>query len=176
VSQFFKKISKHPIIVTLSILGSIASIIALVHIQPSQTQKADIKQSPNANVIQQSGNNNIVANTIINKNVIQSERKIQKTEHKRDTSAQMTGNVYETYQEAGKSDPLVNPLAGAIVSIVGSAGSTSTDAQGFFSLPANAADGEDVRIHASKLGYETKEQYHPAGKVPAFIVLERKKP
>lgn len=63
--------------------------------------------------------------------------------------------------------------ANAIVSIVGSAGSTCTDAHCFFSRSAKAAKGEEVRLRAAKQGYETLDQYHPAGDAPAYFILKR---
>jgi hypothetical protein len=84
---------------------------------------------------------------------------------KRETSAQVKGNVYD---DSGK------PIERANVSILGS-GNATTDAQGFFSIPTNAAAGEDVRLHVSRPGYETIDQYHPAGADPAYVVLKREK-
>ncbi len=84
----------------------------------------------------------------------------------RETSAQVKGIV---------SDASGQPLADASVSILGSASSATTNAQGFFSLPANAAVEEDVRLRISKTGFETRDQYHPAGDSSAYIVLQRKK-
>jgi hypothetical protein len=89
-----------------------------------------------------------------------------------DTSAQVKGNVYGVSEAVGK-DIVKNPIAGATVSIVGSAGFTTTDTNGFFSLPAFVAEDEEIRLHISKTGYVTKEQYHPAGNTPAYIVLQR---
>jgi hypothetical protein len=84
----------------------------------------------------------------------------------RDTSAQVKGTI---------SDGSGKPLVGASVSIVGSASSSTTDARGFFSLSANAAVGEEIRLRVSQAGYEMLEQYHPAGDDPAYIVLQRKR-
>jgi hypothetical protein len=84
----------------------------------------------------------------------------------RETSAQVTGTV---------ADADGKPVVGANVTIVGSAGSAITDDQGHFSLPANAAVGEEVRLRISKSGYEVLDQYHPAGDGPAYIILQRKK-
>jgi hypothetical protein len=84
----------------------------------------------------------------------------------RETSAQVKGTVSDT---SGK------PVAGASVSILGSASSVTTDARGLFSLPANAAMGEEVRLRVSKTGYETLDQYHPAGDGPAYVVLQRER-
>jgi len=72
------------------------------------------------------------------------------------------------------SDLNSEPLAGALVNIVGCADSVVTNSQGFFSLPAHAVEGEEVRLRVSKSGYETKDQYHPAGNVSAYISLRKK--
>ena len=84
----------------------------------------------------------------------------------RDISAFIKGTV---------SDDSNRPVVGATINIVGSAGSVTTDAQGFFSLPANAAEGEEVRLRVSKSGYEGLDQYHPAGNVAAYIILRKKR-
>ena len=54
----------------------------------------------------------------------------------RETSVLVKGNVYDENKD---------PVEGAVVSVVGEAGATRTDAQGFFTLPANKAEGEEVR-------------------------------
>ncbi len=82
----------------------------------------------------------------------------------RDTSAYVKGTV---------SDANSRPVAGATVNIVGAVGSVTTDAQGFFSLPANAAEGEEVRLRVLRSGYEPIEQDHPAGVDAAYIILRR---
>jgi hypothetical protein len=61
-------------------------------------------------------------------------------------------------------------ISGATVSILGGeTGLTGTD--GTFSLKANAAIGQDVRLHAEKAGYQPVDQDHPAGRGEATIVL-----
>jgi len=84
----------------------------------------------------------------------------------RETSAQVKGTVSDT---SGKT------VEGASVNIIGSASSATTDAHGFFSLSSNAATGEEIRLRVSKTGFETLDQYHPAGDDAAYIVLRRKK-
>jgi hypothetical protein len=83
----------------------------------------------------------------------------------RDISARVKGNV---------SDEKGRPVADAIVSILETAESTTTDPQGFFILPTNGAEGEEVRLRVIKYGYEPLDQYHPAGSNPAYIILRRK--
>ena len=82
----------------------------------------------------------------------------------RETSAEVKGVVVDEAKE---------PIAGATVSIVGTAGVATTDAQGHFSLAAHAAMNEEVRLRIAKSGYRPVEQYHPAGETPAYIILER---
>lgn len=82
----------------------------------------------------------------------------------RDMSAKVSGTVFDASRV---------PIAGATVSIVGVADTVSTNNQGYFSLAAHAAIGEPVRLYISKVGYQSVEQYHPAGEEPAYIILER---
>jgi len=49
-----------------------------------------------------------------------------------------------------------------------------TRPNGGFVLPAHAAVGQQVLLHAEKPGYKAVNQYHPAGEEPATIILERK--
>lgn len=61
-------------------------------------------------------------------------------------------------------------IGGATVSILG--GETAlTGPDGAFTLKANAATGQDVRLHAEKTGYQPVDQDHPAGRGDATIVL-----
>jgi hypothetical protein len=63
-----------------------------------------------------------------------------------------------------------SPISGASVSIAGGEkGITQSD--GTFTLKANAAVGQDVRLHAEKAGYQPVDQDHPAGRGEATIVL-----
>jgi hypothetical protein len=60
------------------------------------------------------------------------------------------------------------------VSIVGYEGeAVSTGSAGQFVLPAHAADGQQVQLHAEKAGYEAVTQFHPAGTFPANLILEK---
>jgi hypothetical protein len=66
-------------------------------------------------------------------------------------------------------------ISGATVSVLG--GETgSTTANGTFTLKANAAVGQEVRLHAEKPGYQPIDQDHPAGRAPVTIVLARVRP
>jgi len=68
-----------------------------------------------------------------------------------------------------------NALEGARVSVVGHEGeAVTTGSGGQFVLPAYAADGQQVQIHAEKPGYEGITQFHPAGAFPATLSLERR--
>jgi Carboxypeptidase regulatory-like domain len=67
-----------------------------------------------------------------------------------------------------------NALEGVRVSVVGSEGeAVTTGPGGQFVLPAHAADGQQVQIHAEKPGYRSITQFHPAGSFPATLSLER---
>lgn len=65
-------------------------------------------------------------------------------------------------------------LAGARVSVAGyEQEATTTTATGNFTLPAHAAYGQQVLLHAEKERYAPENQWHPAGDEPVMIVLER---
>jgi hypothetical protein len=49
-----------------------------------------------------------------------------------------------------------------------------THPHGGFVLPAHAAVEKQVLLHAEKPGYQSVNEYHPAGNEPATIVLKRK--
>jgi hypothetical protein len=67
-------------------------------------------------------------------------------------------------------DDQSHAIAGATVSILGGeSGLTKHD--GTFTLKANAAVGQQVRLHAEKAGYQPVDQDHPAGRGDATIVL-----
>ncbi|MDA2937606.1 carboxypeptidase-like regulatory domain-containing protein [Acidobacteria bacterium AH-259-A15] len=84
----------------------------------------------------------------------------------KDTSASVRGMVVDDSDHA---------IPGARVSVVGYEEETiTTQADGNFVLPAHAAIGQEVRLHVEKKGYLPIDQYHPAGKKAATIVLERK--
>ena len=83
-----------------------------------------------------------------------------------DTSASVRGIVIDSSDEA---------IVGARVSVVGyEAGAVITEAGGNFVLPAHAADGQQVLLHAEKEGYQAISQWHPAGDEPATIILDRR--
>lgn len=82
----------------------------------------------------------------------------------RDTAAQVNGTV---------SDATGEPVPGVTVTVIGAVGSTTTDDHGFFSIFGNAAEGEEVRLRVAKSGYETLDQYHPAGGPPAYLILRK---
>lgn len=81
-----------------------------------------------------------------------------------DASATVRGMVLD---ESG------NALEGVRVNVVGHAGeATTTGPGGEFVLPAHAADGQQVQLHAEKAGHEAVTQFHPAGDFPATLTLE----
>ena len=63
-------------------------------------------------------------------------------------------------------------IAAATVHVIGG-DSGETSATGSFTLKANAAVGQTVRLHAEKKGYKPVDQDHPAGREPATLVLAR---
>jgi hypothetical protein len=80
-------------------------------------------------------------------------------------NAQVRGIVQD---QAGRA------LAGATVSVVGYGSEAfTTKSDGNFTLPAHAADGQQVQLHAEKPGYEAANLDHPAGRLPATLVLEK---
>lgn len=82
----------------------------------------------------------------------------------RDTAAKVRGLVVD---ESGRA------VAGARVTIAGHDAVARTDEAGWFVLPANAADGQQVLLHVEKEGYKALEQWHPAGDAPAHLPLAR---
>jgi hypothetical protein len=67
-----------------------------------------------------------------------------------------------------------NAVEGALVSVTGyGREALRTGPDGNFELPAHAADGQMVRLHAEKVGYGAVNQDHPAGEHTATLVLER---
>ena len=82
---------------------------------------------------------------------------------KSDKSAQVRGMVVDSSQRA---------MAGVRVSVVGQTESVMTNEAGAFTLPAHAADGQQVQIRAEKSGMAPVTQWHPAGDAPATIVIE----
>ena len=63
-------------------------------------------------------------------------------------------------------------IAGARVHVLGG-DSGETSSVGGFTLKANAAVGQTVRLHAEKQGYAPVDQDHPAGREPATLVLAK---
>lgn len=80
----------------------------------------------------------------------------------RDRSAYVSGTVADTEKK---------PIADATVSIVGVPGTTTTNSDGHFTMPAKAAEGEEIRLRVSKRGFITRDQYCPAGEMPVYVVL-----
>lgn len=67
-----------------------------------------------------------------------------------------------------------NAVEGVRVSVVGhDEEAVRTGAGGQFVLPAHAADGQQVQLHAEKSGYRGITQFHPAGSFPATLTLEQ---
>ena len=72
-------------------------------------------------------------------------------------------------------DEAGNAIGEVRVSVAGyEAESVITQPNGGFVLPAHAAVGQQVLVHAEKPGYKAINQYHPAGEEPATIILERR--
>jgi hypothetical protein len=84
-------------------------------------------------------------------------------EIKSNRDAMVTGLVED---EQGRA------IAGATVHVIGG-DSVETSATGSFSVKANAAIGQSVRLHAEKKGYKPVDQDHPAGRDPATLVLAK---
>ncbi len=83
----------------------------------------------------------------------------------RSTSAMVRGIVTT---ERGQA------LSGTKVSVIGYGNeSVTAAADGSFVLPAHAADGQQVQLHAEKTGYRPVTQWHPAGDFAATLVLDR---
>jgi hypothetical protein len=82
-----------------------------------------------------------------------------------DRSANVIGIVVDERQSA---------VAGATVTVIGyDLESAETKNSGSFSLPAHAADGQQVELHAEKPGYRAANKWCPAGNSPCSIVLHR---
>lgn len=64
-------------------------------------------------------------------------------------------------------------VAGARVSIVGHSDVAVTGTEGTFTLPAHAADGQQVQIRVEKDGYAPALQWHLAGKAAAMVVIHK---
>jgi hypothetical protein len=84
----------------------------------------------------------------------------------KDASATVRGMVVDGSNKA---------IAGTRVSVAGyEAEAVVTQAGGNFLLPAHAANGQQVQLHAERAGYAAVSQWHPAGDEPATLVLDRK--
>jgi len=80
-----------------------------------------------------------------------------------DTGAEVRGIV---------EDDSGTAVEGVQVSVVGyGQEAVTTTSAGSFTLPAHAAQGESVRLHAQKLGYTSTNQDHPAGGLPATLII-----
>uniref|UniRef100_Q01P11 SEFIR domain protein n=1 Tax=Solibacter usitatus (strain Ellin6076) TaxID=234267 RepID=Q01P11_SOLUE len=80
------------------------------------------------------------------------------------TDGLVRGTVVDSKQRA---------VAGARVTIAGQSDAAVTDANGGFTLPAHAANGQVVQLRVEKQGYRPVLQGHPAGDTAAFIVIDR---
>lgn len=67
-------------------------------------------------------------------------------------------------------DDTGRPISGARVRVSGHEKSVVTGSDGQYELPAQAAEGQSVRLRATKDGLEA-DQWHPAGRAPATLVL-----
>ncbi len=84
---------------------------------------------------------------------------------RRDDSARVRGQV------VGKKN---HAISGARVFVVGyEAEAIVTKEGGNFELPAHAALNQQVLLHAEKKGYPAAPLWHPAGNMPAVLILER---
>jgi hypothetical protein len=84
-----------------------------------------------------------------------------------DTSAVVRGQVIDASGRA---------ISGARVNVSGfGSESVTTQADGGFVLPAHAAKGQLVQLHAEKDGYTAVNQSHPAGTTAVTIVLDSEK-
>ena len=71
-------------------------------------------------------------------------------------------------------DGLGRGLGGVSVAVAGSErNGVTTQTDGHFSLQTEAADGEQVLVHAEKHTYASVTQWHPAGKHPVTIIMEK---
>jgi hypothetical protein len=72
------------------------------------------------------------------------------------------------------TDAKGHAIEGVAVSVIGHGNETvRTKADGGFELPAHAADGQQVELHAEKGGFTPSGGWFPAGTVPAELVLKR---
>jgi hypothetical protein len=72
------------------------------------------------------------------------------------------------------TDDMGRAIEGASVSVVGYGYQmVRTKADGGFELAAHAADGQQVELHAEKLGFEPVGGWYAAGTAPVDLVLKR---
>jgi hypothetical protein len=84
---------------------------------------------------------------------------------RRDDSAKVRGQVIDVRQGG---------VAGVRVFVSGYASeAVITDVGGNFELPAHAADGQHILLHAEKKGYRPAREYFSAGDKPVEVKLER---
>jgi hypothetical protein len=84
-------------------------------------------------------------------------------------------NVKEVIVRGIVLDEANNAIGEVRVNIVGYESElVITQPNGGFVLPAHAAVGQQVLLHAEKPGYKAVNQYHPAGEEPVTIILERR--
>jgi hypothetical protein len=83
----------------------------------------------------------------------------------RDRSARVRGTVVTREMKA---------LDGVYVSVSGYPGERVTTVGGGFDLPAHAASGQQVQLHAEIPGYKPSSLWVPAGDTAVTIVLERR--
>jgi hypothetical protein len=80
-------------------------------------------------------------------------------------TAKVIGIVEDQHQSA---------IVGATVSVIGyDSEAEVTKSSGSFSLPAHAADGQQVQLHAEKQGYRSANSWCPSGDSPCMIELQR---
>ncbi len=71
-------------------------------------------------------------------------------------------------------DEKQSAVDGATVSVIGyDTEAAVTKSSGNFLLPAHAADGQQVQLHAEKKGYHPANTWCPAGDTPCSILLQR---
>jgi hypothetical protein len=88
---------------------------------------------------------------------------------------ELTKNVKEIVVRGIVVDEANNAIGEVRVSVVGyEAEMVITQPNGGFVLPAHAAVGQQILLHAEKPGYKAVNQYHPAGEEPVTIILERR--
>jgi hypothetical protein len=64
-------------------------------------------------------------------------------------------------------------IGSVTIGVVGASDIVATGTNGHFSLPTDATDGEQVLVRAYKTNYMPVTQWHPAGRQPVTIILQR---